>query len=70
MKADTIMLAFLIFLVVGIGAAYRDSGFLGSLIWGPALAAMLMICGLYVIIVSGGVSAITAGISAVGKVLA
>jgi len=66
---DTLILAFLIFLIVGVATAYRDSGFLGALLWGPALALLLLTAALYILIVSGGVAAVTAAVNTIGKVL-
>ena len=67
---DTFVLMFLIALLCGVAAAYRDSGFIGALFWGPALALMLLTSALYILIISGGVAAVTALVRSIGGVIA
>lgn len=67
---ETFVLAFLIFLLIGVAVSYRDSGFVGALFWGPALALLLITSCFYILIISGGVAAVKALIDSVGKVVA
>lgn len=66
--SELFVMILLVFLLVGVASAYGQSGFLGSLIWGPALGLILVTCCLYVLIVAGGVSAIKALFDTIGKV--